>query len=521
MNKWKQHSLLFLLFASALVLTGAGFAGEHSIYADYSRQNGWMTPAVSLVFQGLKDGVGPWELFSGAARTGAEADGAGSTADGGKSEAAVGPAEAESVGPDGAAVPAEEGGPSAPENGGDTDGQGGGPGSAAGENGTAGGVSENGISGNAVSENTVSGNNVSGKVSDNTVSENTISGNIISGNIISGNIISGNAPGETGSEYTDSQEEQASSEAAFTASDGKQYDRCGQMIGSGKTETGQPEAERPESEQTGDVKTEQSGEAQTGTEQPVNGAEKAGQESAAKENGGTSAGQESAQQGERPAAGADETSGEQPQEAGGKPCAFTQVQESYFDDALFIGDSRTVGMEEYGGFQESTAFFAKTSLTIYDLFEEPEKFARLTNGKKATLEEALTERKFGKIYIMLGINELGRGTTESFFTVYAQAVNRIRMLQPDALIFVQGIMRVGEEKSNTDQIFNNANINERNQALSLMADNRTIFYLEVNDAVCDENGNLISDYTFDQIHLKAKYYQLWKDYLFAHGILKN
>lgn len=37
----------------------------------------------------------------------------------------------------------------------------------------------------------------------------------------------------------------------------------------------------------------------------------------------------------------------------------------------------------------------------------------------------------------------------------------------------------------------------------------------------DENGNLISDYTFDQIHLKAKYYQLWKDYLFAHGIVRD
>ena len=138
-----------------------------------------------------------------------------------------------------------------------------------------------------------------------------------------------------------------------------------------------------------------------------------------------------------------------------------------------------------------------------------------------TLEEALTERKFGKIYIMLGINELGRGTTESFFNVYADAVNRIRMLQPDAVIFIQGIMRVGEEKNNTDAIFNNTNINGRNQAISLMADNRTIFYLEVNDAVCDENGNLISEYTFDQIHLKAKYYQLWKDYLFAHGIVRN
>ena len=141
--------------------------------------------------------------------------------------------------------------------------------------------------------------------------------------------------------------------------------------------------------------------------------------------------------------------------------------------------------------------------------------------KKATLEEALTERKFGKIYIMLGINELGRGTTESFFNVYADAVNRIRMLQPDAVIFIQGIMRVGEEKNNTDAIFNNTNINGRNQAISLMADNQTIFYLEVNDVVCDENGNLISDYTFDQIHLKAKYYQLWKDYLFAHGIVRD
>lgn len=122
---------------------------------------------------------------------------------------------------------------------------------------------------------------------------------------------------------------------------------------------------------------------------------------------------------------------------------------------------------------------------------------------------------------MLGINELGRGTTESFFTVYADAVNRIRQLQPNAIIFVQGIMRVSGQKSETDPVFNNVNINERNQALAAMADNQTIFYLEVNDALCDENGDLIADYTYDQIHLKAKYYQIWKDYLFAHGVIRQ
>ena len=203
------------------------------------------------------------------------------------------------------------------------------------------------------------------------------------------------------------------------------------------------------------------------------------------------------------------------------PYPFVTVPAAYFDDALFIGDSRTVGLGEYGGFQKDTTFYAATSLTIYHIFRTPKKVAHLINGKKATVEEALTERQFGKIYIMLGINEIGMGTTESFFTAYADVVNRIRLLQPDAVIYIQGIMRVGGEKSRTDAIFNNEIINERNQALAAMANGENIFYLEVNDAVCDENGDLTADYTFDQIHLKAKYYQLWRDYLFSHGIVRT
>ena len=204
-----------------------------------------------------------------------------------------------------------------------------------------------------------------------------------------------------------------------------------------------------------------------------------------------------------------------------KTYAFTQVDESYFDDALFIGDSRTVGLDEYAGFDDKVTFYAATSLTIYNVFDSPKKVAQLEDGTKVTIEEALSQKQFGKIYIMLGINELGRGTTESFFTVYANAVNRIRQLQPDAIIYVQGIMRVSGEKSRTDKIFNNENINARNAALAAMANNQDIFYLEVNDAVSDANGDLVTEYTFDQIHLKAKYYQLWKNYLLGHAVVRD
>ena len=199
---------------------------------------------------------------------------------------------------------------------------------------------------------------------------------------------------------------------------------------------------------------------------------------------------------------------------------FVRVEEDYFDDALFIGDSRTQGLFEYGGLEERATFYCKTSLTIYDLFKKDKAFIR-KDGESITLTQALTEGRFGKIYLMVGINELGTGTPESFFEEYARAVYRIRELQPDAIIFVEGIMRVASEKNASDPIFNNTGINIRNVEIATLADNRSIFYIDVNEAVCDENGNLHDDWTFDQIHLKAKYYEVWKEFLLDHGIVRE
>lgn len=200
--------------------------------------------------------------------------------------------------------------------------------------------------------------------------------------------------------------------------------------------------------------------------------------------------------------------------------SFVSADTDYFDDALFIGDSRTQGMAEYGGFQEETTFYCKTSLTVYDLFKKEKAFIK-EDDRKMTLRQALSEHQFGKIYLMLGINELGTGTPESFFEEYARAVLQIRQLQPDAIIFVQAIMRVGAEKNADDQIFNNTNINIRNVELATLHDGQNIFYVDVNEVTCDESGSLFDGWTYDQVHLKAKYYQVWKDYLLEHAIVRN
>ncbi len=193
------------------------------------------------------------------------------------------------------------------------------------------------------------------------------------------------------------------------------------------------------------------------------------------------------------------------------------VKDDYFDDALFIGDSRTVGFSLYGGLTNAT-YFADTGLNIFTVLEK--EFLSLEGiPGKTTVDVALAQKSFAKIYIMLGINELGRGTTEDFVAKYAEVIKRIQTLQPRAIIYIQSIMHVSGEKAATDPVFTNVNINERNIGLATLANNKDIFYLDVNEAVSDTEGNLMKEYSFDGIHLKAEYIGTWKEYLANHAIV--
>ena len=59
--------------------------------------------------------------------------------------------------------------------------------------------------------------------------------------------------------------------------------------------------------------------------------------------------------------GAGEDAGQESGEP--KPVEYMTVEDDYFADAVFIGDSRTVGMFEYGGLEEVSTFYASKGLT--------------------------------------------------------------------------------------------------------------------------------------------------------------
>lgn len=195
---------------------------------------------------------------------------------------------------------------------------------------------------------------------------------------------------------------------------------------------------------------------------------------------------------------------------------FTAVDDSYFDDACFIGDSRTVGLSKYAGIENAT-FLCETSLTIFD-YEKP----KITyNGEKTSIRDVLSQNSFGKIYLMFGINECGSSSVERFFNTYANTVNDIRLLQSGAIVFVEGNLLVTAQSSMESETITNENISLRNNYLSLLENKQDIFYIDVNTTELCEDGALVPDYTWDQVHIKAQYYPIWKDFLLTHAILKG
>ena len=195
---------------------------------------------------------------------------------------------------------------------------------------------------------------------------------------------------------------------------------------------------------------------------------------------------------------------------------FTNAPEGYFNDALFIGDSRTVGLKMYAPIEGAT-YFASVGLDVYEIEEA---VVEVDNVGSVTLTELLKGNKYGKVYIMLGINELGFDY-DTNLVKYKKLMDTIRKYQPDAIIFVEANLRVGYGKSSTDSIINNANIDRFNEAISKFANNVDSVYIDVNPLFDDGYGNLNSEYTSDDVHLYANHYADWVNWFGTVAVMTD
>ena len=185
-----------------------------------------------------------------------------------------------------------------------------------------------------------------------------------------------------------------------------------------------------------------------------------------------------------------------------------EIPDITMDDALFIGDSRTVGLKEYTDI-EGADFFCSVGMSVYSVRGTEVYVSGVGN---VYLKELLQRKEYGKIYIMLGINEVGYEHSD-LLAKYSQLMELVQTEQPEAMIFIQGNLHVTKKRSDRDKIVNNPAIDNLNEELSKYADGETKFYLDVNELFDDETGNLTADLTGDGTHLYAKHYPQWAEWI--------
>lgn len=191
------------------------------------------------------------------------------------------------------------------------------------------------------------------------------------------------------------------------------------------------------------------------------------------------------------------------------------TDEQYLENSLFIGDSRVVGIQLYSGIS-GMDYFCSEGLTIYDLFEQEIKVNG--RGSAVKLTNALAEGKYDRIYLEIGINEMGQGTIDDFMETYAKTAAALQSACPDADIFLCSIMNVTKSRDETDKVFNNRRIGNRNRRIEKLCTEKGYHYLDINSYVCSKEGNLKSEYSEDSCHLKGKYDYLWKECILENRI---
>ena len=185
------------------------------------------------------------------------------------------------------------------------------------------------------------------------------------------------------------------------------------------------------------------------------------------------------------------------------------VEPGDYSDAAFIGDSRTEALKTYG-LLKGADYYTYKGLKVDTVFTEP---CIDVDGSKMTVMDAIGRKQYKRIYIMLGVNELGWVSTDIFIDDYGKIIDNLKETQPGATIYVQSILPVSAKKSEIDEIYNNPRINEFNGLIQAMAEEKGVTYLPVNTAVMDETGALPAGASTDGVHPNIDYCRKWTAYL--------
>lgn len=179
------------------------------------------------------------------------------------------------------------------------------------------------------------------------------------------------------------------------------------------------------------------------------------------------------------------------------PPQTARVDASFFDDAVFVGDSVTLKLSYYAASSGKLGKAQFLTRGSYGVAHAVMDTMLLTyQGKDMTVEEAIKATGASKVFLMMGMNDIGLYGIDTTIENWGKMIERIQKACPGVTVYIQSMTPIwtGGEKGD----LNNTNMDIYNEKLKAFATSHSIEFIDVAPYMKDSTGGMATRYCSDE-----------------------
>lgn len=180
----------------------------------------------------------------------------------------------------------------------------------------------------------------------------------------------------------------------------------------------------------------------------------------------------------------------------------------FYDDAGFIGDSVSYSLvlraNQTGEFGDAI-FFVRGGNGIAGYVNHFKTIGY--RGKEYSIEDAVAASGVKKLFVMIGVNDLGFMTVEETMDYYRAMMDSILALSPDVEVYIQSLLPVIDAGI---QGAKNKHVDALNELLKAYAEENGFHYVDIYPYIRDHTGNMPEAYSSDaSTHMNYDGTDIW------------
>ena len=182
----------------------------------------------------------------------------------------------------------------------------------------------------------------------------------------------------------------------------------------------------------------------------------------------------------------------------------------HYSDAVFVGSTVLSGLSDYG-YVKSDNMLLSDSIGLGNF----NTVILSANGIESEIADAVVRKKAGKLYIMVGIDDLNSMDSADLFSELEAFIGSMEEKSGSTEIYLMSLLPVTSE--NESRLAFNADVDMYNSLLLEFANKMNVYYLDVNTNFKGNDGKLPSSYTeVNGIRLKEAGYKQLSEYILTH-----